>query len=412
LPRAPARAKMRAMSSLSARLSLIFSSLGHSLTHLLMLLYPTVVLVLEREWHLPYGQLLTLAVVSQLLYGFGALPAGWLGDRWSATGMMVVFFLGSGIAAILTGFADGPLGLALGLGLIGLFASIYHPVGTAWMVRNAANRGKALGINGLFGSVGVGLAAIVAGALSDLFSWRAAFFVPGGLSLLIGAAMLVAILSGALTETKTDRAPQPEAGRADIMRVFWVLSFTMFATGLIYQTAVVALPKLFAERLGQDLSTTSIGALVSVVFGITALAQVAGGHLADRWPMRSLYAGGYLLLVPLTMLVMWTTGLPMLVIVTLALVVQVGSVPTENALLAHYTPPRWRATAYGAKFVLALGLSALALPLVGSVEDQSGNVALVFGVIAVLSALVGLAGLLLPAARAGLSPAPQPSGAD
>lgn len=400
------------MSPLSARLSLVFSSLGHSLTHLLMLLYPTVVLVLEREWHLPYGHLLTLAVASQLLYGFGALPAGWLGDRWSATGMMVVFFLGSGVAAILTGFAEGPLGLALGLGLIGLFASIYHPVGTAWMVRNAANRGKALGINGLFGSVGVGIAAIVAGALSDLFSWRAAFFVPGVLSLLLGAAMLVAILSGALTEAKTDRAPQPEAGRAEIMRVFWVLSFTMFATGIIYQTAVVALPKLFAERLGQDLSTTSIGALVSIVFGITALAQVAGGHLADRWPMRSLYAGGYLLLVPLTALVMWTTGLPMLVIVTLALVVQVGSVPTENALLAHYTPARWRATAYGAKFVLALGLSALSLPLVGTVEDTSGNVALVFGVIAVLAALVGFAGLLLPTARAGLSPAAQPSGAD
>jgi FSR family fosmidomycin resistance protein-like MFS transporter len=400
------------MSPLSARLSLVFSSLGHSLTHLLMLLYPTVVLVLEREWHLPYGQLLTLAVASQLLYGFGALPAGWLGDRWSATGMMVVFFIGSGIAAILTGFADSPLGLALGLGLIGLFASIYHPVGTAWMVRNAANRGKALGINGLFGSVGVGIAAIVAGALSDLFSWRAAFFVPGLLSLVLGAAMLACILSGALTETKSDRAPQPEAGRAEIMRVFWVLSFTMFATGIIYQTAVVALPKLFAERLGQDLSTTSIGALVSVVFGITALAQVAGGHLADRWPMRSLYVGGYLLLVPLMALVMLTTGLPMLLIVTLALVVQVGSVPTENALLAHYTPARWRATAYGAKFVLALGLSALSLPLVGTVEDRSGNVALVFGVIAVLSALVGIAGFLLPSARAALTGAPQPSGAD
>src|SRR3954470_9692782 len=213
------------MSPLSARLSLVFSSLGHSLTHLLMLLYPTVVLVLEREWHLPYGQLLTLAVASQLLYGFGALPAGWLGDRWSATGMMVVFFLGSGIAAILTGFADSPLGLALGLGLIGLFASIYHPVGTAWMVRNAANRGKALGINGLFGSVGVGIAAIVAGALSDLFSWRAAFFVPGAISLLLGAALLYCIARGHITEHKADVKPQPEAGRADILRVFWVLSF-------------------------------------------------------------------------------------------------------------------------------------------------------------------------------------------
>ena len=116
--------------------------------------------------------------------------------------------------------------------------------------------------------------------------------------------------------------------------------------------------------------------------------------------------------MPLTALVMLTSGLPMLLIVTLALVVQIGSVPTENALLAHYTPARWRATAYGAKFVLALGLSALALPLVGTVEDRSGNVALVFGVIAVLSALVGVAGLLLPPPRSGLAPAPQPSGAD
>ena len=400
------------MSPVSARLSLLFSSLGHSLTHLLMLLYPTVVLVLEREWHLPYGELLTLAVASQLLYGVGALPAGWLGDRWSATGMMVVFFLGSGVAAIATGFANGPLGLAAGLALIGLFASIYHPVGTAWMVRNAANRGKALGINGLFGSVGVGIAAIVAGALSDLFSWRAAFFVPGAVSLALGVAMLICILSGRLTEAKFDRAPQPEAGRAEILRVFWVLSFTMFATGIIYQSAVVALPKLFAERLGGDLSTTSIGALVSLVFAFTAVAQVAGGHLADRWSMRSLYAGGYMLLVPLTALVMWTSGLPMLLVVTLALVVQVGSVPTENALLAHYTPPRWRATAYGAKFVLALGLSALALPLVGTVDDRSGDVALVFGIIALLSALVGVLGLLLPSNRPSLAPAAQPSGAD
>ena len=400
------------MSALSARLSLVFSSLGHSLTHLLMLLYPTVVLVLEREWHMSYGELIALMFAGQVLFGAAALPAGWLGDRWSTLGMMVVFFIGSGLASILTGFADSPLGLALGLGLIGLFASIYHPVGTAWMVRNAANRGKALGINGLFGSVGGGIAAIVAGALSDLFSWRAAFFVPGVASLVVGAAMLVCILTGSLTEAKADRAPQPEAGRAEIVRVFWVLSFTMFATGIIYQSAVVALPKLFAERLGQDLSTTSIGALVSVVFGITAIAQVAGGHLADRCPMRSLYAGGYLLLVPLTALVTLTTGLPMLVIVTLALVVQVGSVPTENALLAHYTPARWRATAYGAKFVLALGLSALSLPLVGTVEDTSGNVALVFGIIAVLSALVGVAGFLLPSARATLAGVPQPSGAD
>ena len=33
------------------------------------------------------------------------------------------------------------LGLAIGLTAIGLFGSIYHPVGVAWLVRNAENRG-------------------------------------------------------------------------------------------------------------------------------------------------------------------------------------------------------------------------------------------------------------------------------
>ena len=58
---------------------------------------------------------------------------------------MVVFFVGTGGAAIATGSAGSPAALAFGLAAIGLFGSIYHPVGTAWLVRNAANRGRALG---------------------------------------------------------------------------------------------------------------------------------------------------------------------------------------------------------------------------------------------------------------------------
>jgi FSR family fosmidomycin resistance protein-like MFS transporter len=56
---------------------------------------------------------------------------------------------------------------------------IYYPVGTAWLVRNAANRGRALGWNGIWGSIGLGVAPLVAGALAQMISWRAAFIVPG-----------------------------------------------------------------------------------------------------------------------------------------------------------------------------------------------------------------------------------------
>jgi len=137
------------MNSRSAGLALAFSSVGHFFANLLMLLYPTVVLVLEGRWGMSYGDLLSLSLGGFVLFGVGALPAGWLGDRWSAEGMMVLFFIGTGGAAVVTGLTDGPVALALGLAAIGLFGSIYHPVGTAWLVRNARNRGRALGVNGM-----------------------------------------------------------------------------------------------------------------------------------------------------------------------------------------------------------------------------------------------------------------------
>src|SRR6202049_4922149 len=97
-----------------------------------------------------------LSLPGTVLYGLGALPAGILGDRWSAERMMVLFYVGSGLAAIATGLATGPLGIAIGLGLIGLFGSIYHPVGIAWLVRNAESPRRGLGLNGIFRSHGVG----------------------------------------------------------------------------------------------------------------------------------------------------------------------------------------------------------------------------------------------------------------
>ena len=147
----------------SSRLSLAFTCVGHSYSHLFMLLYATVVLALEDEFARSFGELLTLSFPGFVAFGVCALPAGWLGDRWSASGMMVIFFVGTGVATMLTGLASTTFELGAGLTLIGVFASIYHPVGIAWVVRHAVKRGKALGINGLFGNLGIAGAALVAG---------------------------------------------------------------------------------------------------------------------------------------------------------------------------------------------------------------------------------------------------------
>src|SRR6266446_4252111 len=167
----------------------LFLNLGHTLDHLLMLIFPTVVLAMGAELGRGYAELLPLSLGGFIAFGAFSIPAGWLADRWSRRGMMVVFF-GIGTASILTGFATGPVHIALGLTLVGVFAAIYHPVGIAMLVANRENVGRVLGVNGVFGNVGVAFSALMAGALAEAAGWRAAFIVPGALAL--GAGVMFA----------------------------------------------------------------------------------------------------------------------------------------------------------------------------------------------------------------------------
>jgi len=384
-----------------ARLAQAFSNVGHSASHILMLLYPTVVLTLESEMKMEYGELLVLMTLGNVLFGFGALPAGWLGDRWSTLGMMVVFFTGMGASAVLTGLQSTPLGLTIGLALIGLFASIYHPVGMAWLVRNAPNRGRALGFNGVFGSLGLASAALVAGALTDLVHWRAAFIVPGLASVLIGVALLGCWRAGLVTDRHAAVAPGKTPHRGAMVRAFLVLSVTMLCTGLIYQSMAAALPKILAERASGLTGGTTVGAglLVSAVYFLAMGMQVLGGHLADRHSMRNVYLLAFVVQAPLVLAAAHLSGLPMFGLLAATVLLGTVSIPVENSLLSHYSPEKWRGTAFGAKFVLALGVSALGVPLVAFIHAATGEFYWYFVLLAAFAAVVAVAALLLPQDR-------------
>jgi FSR family fosmidomycin resistance protein-like MFS transporter len=393
--------RMPSMAKPSASLAQGFSNIGHAYAHILTILYPTVVLALEPAWNMSYGDLIQLMLLGQILFGVAALPAGWLGDRWSAVGMMVLFFIGTGGAAVLTGLARTPLELGIGLSLTGLFGAIYHPVGMAWLIRTAVNRGRALGANGMYGAMGLAVAPLIAGVLTDQISWRAAFIIPGASCVLIGIALTVAWQLGYIEEAHKDLKPLPEPSKGDVVRAFIVLSLTMTCVGLIGQAFSVMLPKLFAERLPDVAGgTTGAGTLVMVVYLFAAMAQLVGGRLADRFAMRNVYIVMFLLQAPVLFLAAALTGWPLIGMSIAMVFINVAALPSENGLLARYTPGNWRATAYGAKFVLALGVSASAIPLIGYVHDTTGGFYWLFILLGALAVIVFAAALLLPNDRA------------
>jgi MFS family permease len=268
----------------------------------------------------------------------------------------------------------------------------------AWLVRNAENRGKALGFNGVFGSLGFASAALIAGVLTDLINWRAAFIIPGCVSLITGAALLFCMRSGLVMDTKSDIKPQPAPHRGAMVRAFMVLSITMLCTGLIYQSIATALPKIFAERAAMLTggTTTGAGALVSVVYLCGMGAQLLGGHLADRYSMRSLYLLAFVLQAPLLFLAAFISGAPLFVVMTTAVLFSTVAIPVENSLLSHYSPEKWRGTAFGAKFVLALGVSALSVPLVAFIHDVTGSFYWFFILLALFALIIAAMSLLLP----------------
>lgn len=381
----------------SATLALWFSCIGHTYSHLLTMLYLTVVLTLEREWGMGYAELIKLSTVGALLFGAGALPMGWIGDRWSAVGMMVVYFVLTGLMAIATSFASTPNEMMLGLAAIGLAGSIYHPVGIAWLVRNAAARGKALGVNGFFGGLGVAGAAGVAGVLCDYISWRAAFYIPGAICVLTGLVLWACWALGWVADRKVDRVPEPPATRQDMWRAFIVLSLTMLCAGLIYQAISTAMPKLFADRLAGLVSGPSqVGMIVMVLYLATGVLQVYGGHLADRYPAKWVYIGLFAVQVPLLALAAAVAGLGIVPLMLFINALTVMSIPAEGALLTRYSPSGHRSLAFGAKFVIALGIAPVGIMLVAWVEETTGSFFLLFWVLAAFSLTLCVAALLLP----------------
>jgi MFS family permease len=376
-----------------------FINLGHLLDHLVMLVFPTVVLALGREWGRPYSELLPLALGGFIAFGAFAIPAGWLADHWSRYKMMAVFFFGIGGALFLTGFASSPWQIAAGLTLTGMFAAIYHPVGIAMLVASPKNLGMALGWNGLWGNLGLAFAAIVSGALMDLWGWRAAFFIPGLLSAAAGVAFLLMVPDPGPVQKKS-KTIGLHLDRATMTQIFVILLVATACGGIIFNSTTVAMPKIFDERL-RSLTETNvgIGALVAVVYSIAAFAQVLMGVLMSRFDMKHLMIGVGLIQIPLLFAAATLDGWAMLVVALLMMMAIFGQIPLNDGIVGKYVADEFRARVLSVRYVVSLGVASLAVPMIAVLHRTEGGFRNVFMVLGILASAIFLSALFFPSRR-------------
>src|ERR1700753_4046220 len=165
-----------------------FVNAAHFIDHYSMLIFAAAVIIMGPALGMAYSDLLPYATPGFIAFGAGSLLTGWLGDRWSRRHMMVIFFIGIGASMISVGFVRTPLELGAALLSICLFASIYHPGGTAMIVSYADKLGREMGLNGVWGHLGVAWSALVTGAIGQYLGWRYAFIIPGVVTVMFGLA--------------------------------------------------------------------------------------------------------------------------------------------------------------------------------------------------------------------------------
>ena len=380
------------------RLYFLLLNIGHFLDHLFTLIFATVAaLALHREWGIGYAALLAYATPGFFAFGVFALPAGWLADKWSRDGMMTVFFIGIGLASIVTGFAQTPLQIGAGLFVIGMFAAIYHPVGLAIVTMKWRNTGMRIAANGVWGNLGVACAALITGYLIDHGGWRMAFILPGFFSIAMGLAYLTLRWDGIKAEraeARTARAA-PAAVMAEdyrrlLLRVTVIVFLTTAVASVIFQSTTFALPKIFDERLGGlaqqlaawaggaegELSTgglaTMIGSLTFFAFAVASIAQLAVGLMLDRYgPRRIFMAVAAIQLVCFSLMPGLTDEIALMVALGFMLGA-FGQIPINDYMVGKMASGAFRARIYGVRYVVAFSALAAALPLIAFVYDTWG----------------------------------------
>ena len=389
-----------------------FINVAHLIDHYALLILPTAVLGMTAEFGMTYGGLLALATGGFVAFGAGSMPAGWLGDRWSRRNMLAVFFFGIGLSLLAVSVSQGPVALAICLTAVGLFGAIYHPVGGAMLAAHATKLGATLGMNGVFGNVGVAIAALSTGALVTWFGWRVAFAVPGVLSIAIGVLFVLQV-SRAADRPASAKKAGPPLPRALMIRAFAVMAVVMTAGSMIFNATTVALPKLFDERITLFAETPlGIGVIVSCVYLCGAVAQVIVGHWLDRHSLKTAFVPIAAILAPCLALSIIATDWAMIGVGMLLMFAVFGQVTINDAMVARYSADAWRARAYAVRYFLSFGVAAGVVPMLSILHDRTGDFSRSFTILSVFGAIVLIGALIFPNRPDEIAPvqaAPQPA---
>ena len=378
----------------------IYLNISHFLDHFIMLIFAKAAYDAGRHFGMSYDEIIIYGVAGFILFGAVAPLAASLADRFSRSLLLVIYHFGIGLAAILAGFAQTVWQLSAAIGLIGVFASIYHPVGIAMLIKSNRRIGFRLGINGVFGNMGVAAAPLIAGILLTMGDWRLCFILPGIFCLIYGFAFITALEEE--YQQPTQKKQVKKSGFSPNWKLALAAVFLSTASGgFVFSAMTFVVPRYFEISMVSISSSVAItGLLASLVYACASFTQIAVGWIIDRvepkWVLFGIGIGQIFFIFLTSQFTDYALFFAMLIAMSFVF----GQIPITDTILSRYVPDEWRAKALSLKFMLNLVVGAAVLPICGILLQSGMMMSSLFVILSCIAVLVVASGIILPVQKA------------
>ena len=374
----------------------MYINIGHFLDHFMMLIFAKAAFDAGRHFGLSYDEIIIYGTLGLFLFGAAAPLAGWLADKYSRSLIIIIYPFGVSLGAFLCFLSSSPIMLGFSIGVIGFFAAIFHPVGIAMLIRDSNKVGIRLGVNGVWGNMGVAAAPVLTGFIILNSNWQLSFLVPSLICLIFGIAQLRGFKEIDIKEEKTKQ--KISNGLVEGWKIVLLsLTMTTLAGGFIFGSLTFLIPRIFEVNLsGISVDIAITGLLAGIVYAIASLSQVGVGYLIDRYSPKIIlgFVGiGQFLLIYLSSLYI---DYALFFVMLMAMFFVFGQVPITDAILVRYVHDQWRARILSVKFLINLCAGASVLPLVSLFLGYGYTFSDLLTILSCLAIFVVISAYMLP----------------
>jgi MFS family permease len=164
-----------------------------------------------------------------------------------------------------------------------------------------------------------------------------------------------------------------QLSKAELAKAFAVMTVAAAAGGLLFNLTTNGNAQWLSERMkGIMEDPARLGMLLAVVYALASFAQIVVGRLIDRHAIRTLYRWVAAVQIPLLLLASQAQGWWSFVALVGVMVSIFGAIPFTDAMIVRYVDDHMRSRVAGMRLAVSLGISSVAVWLLGPLVKAWG----------------------------------------